>query len=75
MDYIKKENIEEGWYVGFCRNANEAFWDGNKFLYLRYKFGWVWDTIDHFDDVKNKRIDGFVPIEKLVIKKIDYKEI
>jgi len=31
MNYIKKENIKEEWYIGFCRNTNMAFWDGENF--------------------------------------------
>jgi len=74
MEYIKKENMEEGWYLGFCRNADQAFWNGKKFMHLRYKFGWMWDTIEHFDDVKEIRLDGFVPVEKIEFKKLDHKE-
>jgi len=75
MDYIRKENIEEGWYAGVCRNAGEAFWNGKKFMYLRFKFGWMWDTIEHFDDVKELRTDGFIPIQKIEKIKFDWKEI
>jgi hypothetical protein len=32
---------------------------------MRYKFGFQLDTIEHFEDVKDKGFDGFVPVEKI----------
>jgi len=75
MEYIKKEDIKVGWYIGFCRNANLAFWDGKEFMHIRNKFFYRWDTIEHFDDVKEKKLDGFVPLKKLEYEEPDYKVI
>jgi hypothetical protein len=41
-----------------------------KFQYIRYKFGYNLETIEHFEDVKENRMDGFVPIEKIERKKM-----
>lgn len=63
---IPKNKMEIGcWYKGFCRNNYVALWDGEKFQYIRYKFGYFLDTIEHFEDVKETKMDGFVPIEKV----------
>ena len=51
---IPKNEMVEGWYNGFCRNNHMAYWDGEKFQYIRYKFGFQLDTIEHFEDVKDK---------------------
>jgi len=73
LKMIPKALMEEGWYNGICRNNTVACWDGEKFQYLRYKFGYRLDTIPHFEDVKETGGDGFIPIER--INRIDYKEI
>lgn len=69
MEYIKKENLKDGGnYLGFCRNASIAQWDAreDRFLYIRRKFGTDFiDQIHHFDDVKEIRIDGFIPFEEI----------
>lgn len=72
---IPKNKMEEGWYKGFCRNNYVAYWDSKKqlFYYLRYSFGHYMDTIEHFEDVAEKKLDGFVPLEK--IERTDYQEI
>lgn len=59
-------------YKGYCRNANIAHWDDKKqeFVYIRYKFGFMMDTIKHFEDVADSRQDGFIPIEE--VKELDY---
>ena len=62
---IPKSEMKEGWYNGFCRNNHMAYWDGEKFQYIRYKFGFYLDTIEHFEDVKEKRLDGFVPVKRI----------
>ena len=65
----KKDMVAGTYYKGFCRNSCVALWDGTKFIYLRNKFGYYMDTIEHFEDVKDKGTDGFVPIE--VVELID----
>ena len=62
---IPKNEMVEGRYKGFCRNNYMAYWDGEKFQYIRYKFGYRLDTIEHFEDVKEQRLDGFVPVERI----------
>jgi len=50
-------------YIGSCRNASEAIWDGNKFTYKRTKFGCTYDEdINHFED--DNGYDLFVPIKE-----------
>lgn len=49
-------------YIGRCRNASEATWNGETFDYKRYKFGSWWDAkINHFED--DNGYDLFVPIK------------
>jgi hypothetical protein len=64
---IPKNEMKQGWYKGFCRNNYIAYWDEKDqiFYYLRYSFGFYMDKIEHFDDVKEKRLDGFVPVERI----------
>ena len=51
-------------YLGECRNANVATWDGEKFIYKRNKFNFVFDEkINHFED--DDGYDLFVPIREL----------
>ena len=62
---IPKDQLEVGaTYLGECRNADEAVWNGEKFIYQRHKFGYTYDeTINHFQD--DDGYDLFVPIRKL----------
>ena len=49
-------------YIGDCRNAREADWDGEKFTYMRTKFGSTYpETINHFQD--DDGYDLFVPLK------------
>lgn len=49
-------------YVGFCRNASEAIWKGNKFVYKRTKWGNTYDEeINHFQN--DDGFDVFVPVK------------
>jgi hypothetical protein len=60
---IPKEDLVPGkTYIGDCRNATEAVWDGEKFAYMRTKFGHTYpETINHFQD--DDGYDVFVPIK------------
>ena len=50
-------------YVGHCRNAKEATWIGNYFVYQREKFGETYpEKIKHFMDDDYNGTDVFVPI-------------
>ena len=59
---IPKNELNKGvLYIGICRNAESATWNGERFNYLRYKFGtWLDDTINHFED--DDHTDVFVPL-------------
>ena len=60
---IPKEGLVVGkTYIGSCRNASEAIWDGEKFTYMRTKFGYTYpEDINHFQD--DDGYDLFVPIK------------
>ena len=64
---IPKDKLEiDAKYLGNCRNTQEAVWDGQKFIYKRYKFGAYFnDTIPHFEDDDGYGNDLFVPIKKI----------
>jgi len=58
---IPKDEVQIGvYYYGKCRNSDVAMWDGQEFQYMRYKFGWRQDKINHFED--DNGYDLFVPI-------------
>lgn len=61
---IPKEQLKKGVvYIGSCRNSDEATWDGEKFVYERYKFGFTYkDSVNHFQD--DDGYDLFVPIKE-----------
>lgn len=60
--YLKKEHLVKGnYYVGFCRNARIARWDGEKFLHWREKFGRIFvEEIRHPED--EAYFDVFQPV-------------
>lgn len=60
---IPKKDLEIGkTYLGDCRNASEAVWNGEVFIYERHKFGFTYDEkINHFED--DDGYDLFVPIK------------
>lgn len=50
-------------YIGDCRNASEAMWDGKQFEYTRYKWGSSFkENINHFED--DDGYDLFIPLKK-----------
>ena len=56
----KKDLIVGKQYVGRCRNARVALWDGKVFWYLRTKFGDVFaEKINHPED--DNGYDLFIP--------------
>lgn len=58
----KKDLIPGKTYLGECRNAEEAVWNGSVFIYQRYKFGDVFpEEINHFED--DNGYDLFVPVK------------
>ena len=57
----KKDLVIGTTYTGVCRNSDEATWLGDKFEYIRYKFGTRYkETINHFED--DDGYDLFVPL-------------
>lgn len=62
---IGKEELMNGIeYKGICRNADEAIWDNDAFIYTRTKFGDTFpELINHYED--DDGYDVFVPIEVL----------
>ena len=58
----KKDMIVGRTYIGECRNASEAVWNGEVFIYQRHKFHLVYpEEINHFEDDDGS--DLFVPIK------------
>lgn len=58
----KKDLIDGQVYIGKHRNANIQRWNAktNKFDHMRYKFGWLKDDCNHFEDDDGFAL--FVPI-------------
>ena len=63
--FLPKADLVTGeYYRGHCRNAPIAKWLGDRFVYLRTKFGHTFaEEIKHPDD--DKTFDVFFPTEKL----------
>lgn len=63
----KKDLIVDEYYYGRCRNNTVAMWGGEKFQYMRYKFGYYQDVINHFED--DDGYDLFVPLKIIIPEK------
>lgn len=62
---IAKNQLEDGkWYYGEHRRCNLAKWNEklNKFDYLRFKFGYMWDDCNHFEDDNGFAL--FIPLRE-----------
>lgn len=58
----KKDLIIGKTYIGDCRNASEATWNGKVFVYKRTKFNFTYDEeINHFED--DNGYDLFIPLK------------
>lgn len=58
----KNELVAGTTYPGECRNASEAEWTGDHFVYRRYKWGNIFlEDINHYED--DDGYDVFVPIK------------
>ena len=59
----KKDLIHGQVYIGTHRNTDVARWnqETNKFDHMRYKFGWMEDDCNHFEDDDGFAL--FVPIK------------
>ena len=75
LKMIPKSQMKEGWYNGHCRNAHMAYWDAKEqiFYHISYSFNFYMDKIEHFEDVKEKRQDGFIPIER--VERINWVDV
>lgn len=60
---IPKDKLIKGKeYLGSCRNSSIGIWTGEKFRYVRHKFGTTYEEeINHFQD--DDGYDLFVPIK------------
>ena len=72
---IEKYKLFKGaYYIGTCRNTNIAMWDGNKFIFINYYFTEPYlESVAYYGDVKDKNIDGFIPIKGIEVDFIDIK--
>lgn len=79
---IPKDKLEDGvWYYGNYRNSDLGKWDdkAQEFGHWRYKFGYRWDTCNHFEDDDGYAL--FVPLrvanqeELEQIKKIENEKL
>jgi len=71
---IPKEQLIKGaYYVGRCRNATVARWNGKEFVHWRYKFGHTYlETINCPED--EQHYDVFVAEKLLDLRDLE-KEI
>lgn len=75
LKMIPKSEMKEGWYNGHCRNSHMAYWNVKEqiFYHTSYSFNFYMDKIEHFEDVKDKRQDGFIPIER--VERINWVDV
>lgn len=60
----KKDLVVGATYEGDTRNTDRAKWDGEKFVYTRYKWGFPYeDECNHFEDDDGYAL--FVPIKMI----------
>lgn len=76
---IEKKHLRKGaYYVGTCRNARIARWDGEKFIYWRLKWGarfvetlkhreddTVYDVFDAWQEIDDPFTVKEIPLEEL----------
>lgn len=67
----KKELENDQWYYGDYRNNDLAKWNNKtqEFDHIRYKFGFYWDTCNHFEDDNGYAL--FVPLRKATNEEIE----
>lgn len=72
---IEKHKLIKGhYYIGTCRNTNIAMWDGVEFIFINYNFTQRYiENINYYGDVKHQNIDGFIPIDEIIVKYDDIK--
>jgi hypothetical protein len=70
---VPMKDLEEGYYLGTCRNNHVAFWNPsrNEFEHTREKWGNRYvDRIPHLEE-PNYNYDLFIPIRKLDISEVN----
>ena len=59
---LRKDDLKEGhYYAGTCRNASIALWRGDRFSYMRSKFGSRFSE-DIFHPEDDNGFDLFIPL-------------
>lgn len=74
---LPKIALEVGrYYVGICRNANIARWNGEKFYHWRFKFGQRFiETIKHREDEKYYDVfDAWWPVDTYEVREIPFND-
>jgi hypothetical protein len=69
---ITKDKLVDGtWYYGEYRNSNFGKWDAtkNEFGLWRYKFGYMWDNCNHFQDDNGYAL--FVPLRTITPEEME----
>jgi len=74
---VPMKDLEEGYYLGKCRNTTVAFWNPsrNEFQHTRTKWGHRYvENIPHLEE-PNYSFDLFIPIRKMDINEVDKNNI
>lgn len=63
---IRKSDLKKDtYYFGACRNASVALWNGDVFIYMRTKFGYIYsEKINHLED--DNGFDLFIPLKEVI---------
>jgi len=70
---IPMKNMEEGYYLGSCRNSKVAYWDpmSKMFKHTKSSFNFTYiERIPHLEEI-GYSFDLFIPIRKLDISEVD----
>ena len=61
----KKDLVKGRYYLGDCRNASVAMWNGHEFVYIRHKMGGSFpEDINHIED--DNGFDLFIPLRETI---------
>lgn len=73
---IPLKDLQDGqWYYGDYRNADLGRWDAQQqvFHHLRYKWGYRWDTANHFE--MDNGFALFTPLRPATLEEIQREEL
>lgn len=60
----KKDLKKDTWYYGDTRNTGKAYWNGERFYYIRNKWNhYFWDWCPHYEDDYGYAL--FVPLREI----------